>query len=322
MKIKLSSLYLILASSGIISGCTSLGKLDIPDASINPIDFAKTTAAQRDWKVFNESARQETFFLSENKKLRAFSFAYTAAPVNKVTGNRTQIANDFKKLCDVNNAIWDRGICYDSRRVLFQLYVDASQGRFEGDLFFPFVQATVVVPKVEGMSNSQFKSALDSDLRNDKRSLSYGARNYKVMIAITDKDKQVEKDAELYENKKNEQQALKQKQNEQNVYANHQATQPQVKTIGQQICKNAEGTESRVIAVSIGRPIYSDPVKRTYRITAVTEQVAANRISVRIGSILSEVAGRTVYFDKLDGTPVYQTGQVLWDDAINWLPCN
>lgn len=96
----------------------------------------------------------------------------------------------------------------------------------------------------------------------------------------------------------------------------------QVSQIGQRICKVTQGTEEPVVGYSFGKPLYGAPIKKTFRITGFTEAANADRIRVRIGSIVSfENGGRTRNIDNLSGEPEYRTGMMIWESGADWQPC-
>lgn len=98
---------------------------------------------------------------------------------------------------------------------------------------------------------------------------------------------------------------------------------PIVKTVGQKVCASGTGNERQVVAYAFGKPVFSDPVNREYRVTGFTEQVAGNRIRVLVAGIqIIEGRGNTRAIDKLEGDAVLERGKPTWDDARNWRLCH
>ena len=84
---------------------------------------------------------------------------------------------------------------------------------------------------------------------------------------------------------------------------------PQVKTIGQKICRTIEITQTK--------RLYQAPVNVQAKITAFTENVSGDKIQLRI----SGMRAGDENVDRIDGEVVFQNGGVIWDNATNWGLC-
>lgn len=95
-----------------------------------------------------------------------------------------------------------------------------------------------------------------------------------------------------------------------------------VRVVGQKICKIIDGTERHVVGRIMGQVVYGASVSQTFYITGFTEQVAGEKIQLRIAGIRKIEGDRMVNVDKIDGDTVLQTNNVIWDDPIIWRPCD
>lgn len=92
---------------------------------------------------------------------------------------------------------------------------------------------------------------------------------------------------------------------------------PKVKSIGQKICRTIEITQRKVMGYAMGEPVYGEAVRQQANITAFTENVAGEKIQIRI----SGIQANGVNLDRIDGTVVMQNGAVIWDEASKWGLC-
>lgn len=95
-----------------------------------------------------------------------------------------------------------------------------------------------------------------------------------------------------------------------------------VRVVGQKICKIIDGTERHLVGRMMGQVVYGASVSQTFYITGFTEQVAGEKIQLRIAGIRKIEGDRMVNVDKIDGDTVLQTNNVIWDDPILWRPCD
>lgn len=97
-----------------------------------------------------------------------------------------------------------------------------------------------------------------------------------------------------------------------------------MKSVGQKICRETDGTERAVIATSIVGPVYGKSEARKFQITAFTERIEGEKIQLRVAGIrkfdsLGNDLGSTPQLD--DAGTTLQVNSILWDDPMNWSPC-
>lgn len=97
-----------------------------------------------------------------------------------------------------------------------------------------------------------------------------------------------------------------------------------VKSVGQKICRETDGTERAVIATSVVGPIYGKPETRKFQITAFTERIEGEKIQLRVAGIRKfdsrgSDLGNTQQLDAAGTT--LQVNSIIWDDPMNWSLC-
>jgi hypothetical protein len=94
-----------------------------------------------------------------------------------------------------------------------------------------------------------------------------------------------------------------------------------VRSVGQKICKEINGTERRTLGTYNGESLYGPESKRKYHITAFTENIAGEKIQLRIAGIRKEIPSGFSNIDRIEGDTVLQPNSVVWDDPLEWQPC-
>lgn len=92
---------------------------------------------------------------------------------------------------------------------------------------------------------------------------------------------------------------------------------PIVKKIGQKICRTLDGAAQSAMYVINGRQM-----RPQYVLTAFTENVANDKIQLRIAAIRARLPTGFASVDRLDGDMVLQNNSVIWDDPLLWHPCD
>ncbi len=92
---------------------------------------------------------------------------------------------------------------------------------------------------------------------------------------------------------------------------------PQVKSVGQKICRTVEITQRKVLGYAMGKPLYGVPSQQQAHITAFTENVSESKIQIRVSGI--QANGENI--KSIDGDVVIENGAVIWDEAANWGLC-
>lgn len=95
---------------------------------------------------------------------------------------------------------------------------------------------------------------------------------------------------------------------------------PKTTSIGQRVCRFYKGHESHQTSMGYQYATIDLP----FRVTAFTEKVSGDKVQIRIGSIetIDAASGRRKNIDRLGGNLDLKPGMLVWDDAIEWKPCN
>lgn len=104
---------------------------------------------------------------------------------------------------------------------------------------------------------------------------------------------------------------------EQEAQAQAIRDQPQVKTVGQKVCRSEEITQRKVMGSAMGQLVYGNSIKLQAKVTAFTEKSAGSKIQVRISGI--QANGENL--DRIDGDVVLENGAIVWDEATHWGLC-
>lgn len=96
-------------------------------------------------------------------------------------------------------------------------------------------------------------------------------------------------------------------------------------TSGAGLCASFQGTTKRVVAVSMGTPLYGSPEAGVWFVQANFEEQnpKINKIKVLVSKITADVEGRGTSTENsfnLDNTTL-QVGKSAWVDAADWKPC-
>lgn len=164
----------------------------------------------------------------------------------------------------------------------------------------------------------QWKSSgsLD-DLEHDYRLGHVGLSTVQAVLAEEQRQLQAEREAQA--KLAQIQRDIEQRNLEQAARERERAMRdlPQVKTVGQKICRTIGITRRKVIGDYRGEPIYGEPTNAKVKVTAFTESVSGDKIQVRI----SGMQAGNENLDRIDGDVVFQNGGVIWDNATNWGLC-
>ncbi len=93
--------------------------------------------------------------------------------------------------------------------------------------------------------------------------------------------------------------------------------QPQVKSVGQKICRDEVITQRKIIGSSMGEIIYGTPVNLQAKITGFTEKLVGSKIQVRISGIQANKEN----LDRINGDVILEKGAIIWEEATNWGLC-
>ncbi|WP_233836601.1 hypothetical protein [Paraburkholderia sp. ZP32-5] len=110
---------------------------------------------------------------------------------------------------------------------------------------------------------------------------------------------------------------------EKNQHDAQQAAATQARVVGTKICKSVPGTWRRALGTSLGHTVYGNEQATTYFVTGFTEGTSGTRIQIRIAGIQAPTTSAEFQnVDRIGGDTVLAVNNVIWDDAVNWKPCD
>jgi hypothetical protein len=103
--------------------------------------------------------------------------------------------------------------------------------------------------------------------------------------------------------------------------AQRAATQARVE--GAKICKTVRGEWSPLVTTALGTHISAPRQATTFFVTGFTEQVSGKRIQIRIAGIRAPLPATQEFqnVSRVDGDTVLIINNLIWDDSMNWSPC-
>lgn len=288
--------------------------------TLSPIPFGKQLA-ERYGREFKETQRS-----TENSMVEVFSFAhigfnsgltdYATALQKAVDAPKKEAAN----YCQANGGVFTKaGLCLKDSNVLFGITVTSTSAYHceqlvvinnQHYLDLPLIDTTIIAPKspvTEGRFIAlQDTAVIAANVAMPEKCRTTLMRHAKLATKSSEAQPiEIERDSKLAQAALLKQEAAQKAQQD---YESRVATLAIVQQLGQKVC-----LEGFILSGSVRQPL---------KVSGTTERVEGGRIQIRVGSIATTdpIVG-LVYHDKVTGDPTYKVGDLSWDTALNWKPC-